>query len=134
MWSIEELQVETGFGWRVRMKEEGEVSEAGAATQQDVGFVPREMFAGPKNPSAEFFRLVEDSLGAHAARKGYSENGADGENLLYKFTNSIGASAGHSVGEIIYKSVEYMKEPREVLLIKIAAWALLEWRYGQYSK
>lgn len=83
---------------------------------------------------AEFFRLIDDSLGAHASRKGYSDAGADGTNKLYEFTQSIGASAGHSCGEIIYKMTEYMKEPREVLLIKAAAWAFLEWKYGSYSK
>lgn len=81
-----------------------------------------------------FFSLIEDSLGAHAKRKGYSDNGMDGENILYKFTTAIGASAGHSLGEVIYKCVEYIKHPREVLLIKIASWALLEWKYGNYEK
>lgn len=111
------------------------MSSTGLAVSQDVGFVPREMFAEEgKKSSAEFFRLVEESLGMHAARKGYSENGADGENLLYQFTTSIGAGSGHAIGEIIYKATEYMKDPREVLLVKVCGWALLEWRYGQYEK
>ena len=111
------------------------MESAAVATQQETGFVPKEMFVeeGP-TPSEVFFKLVEESLGIHAARKGYSENGADGENLLYQFTASVGMSAGHSMGEVVYKATEYMKEPREVLLVKIAAWCLLEHRFGQYSK
>ena len=77
----------------------------------------------------DFNRLVQESLEKHAERKGYNDSGADGENLLYQFTKHIGASGGHSMGEIIYKATEYMKEAREVLLIKIAAWAFLEWKY-----
>lgn len=83
---------------------------------------------------AEFFRLIQDSLGPQASRKGYSDSGPDGDNLLYQFTNSIGASAGHSMGEVIYKATEYMKEPREVLLVKIASWCAMEFRYGKYRK
>jgi hypothetical protein len=115
--------------------EEDGMSSAAASVSQEHGFVPKEMFVeDAPTPSETFFRLVEESLGIHAARKGYSENGPDGENVLYQFTTSIGAASGHAIGEIIYKATEYMKDPREVLLIKICGWALLEWRYGKYSK
>ena len=77
----------------------------------------------------DFNKLVQESLEKHAERKGYNDTGADGDNMLYQFTKHIGASNGHSMGEIIYKATEYMKEAREVLLIKIAAWAFLEWKY-----
>ena len=83
----------------------------------------------PDRGVEKFFHAVRESLETHAQRKGYNETGADGPNLLYELTKQIGASAGHSMGEIIYKATEYMKEPREVLLIKIAAWAFLEWKY-----
>ena len=109
--------------------------ESAAVATQETGFVPKEMFVEEApSPSEVFFKLVEESLGIHAARKGYSENGADGENLLYRLTAESGISSGHAMGEILYKALEYAKEPREVLLIKICGWALLEWRYGQYSK
>ena len=77
----------------------------------------------------DFNRLVQESLEKHAERTGYNDTGADGDNMLYQFTKHIGASNGHSMGEIIYKATEYMKDAREVLLIKIAAWAFLEWKY-----
>lgn len=77
----------------------------------------------------DFNKLVQESLEKHAERKGYNLTGADGDNKLYEFTKHIGASGGHSMGEIIYKATEYMKDAREVLLIKIAAWAFLEWKY-----
>ena len=79
----------------------------------------------------DFNKLVQESLEKHAERKGYNDTGADGDNMLYQFTKHIGASGGHSMGEIIYKATEYMKDAREVLLIKIAAWAFLEWKYFQ---
>jgi hypothetical protein len=80
----------------------------------------------------EFARMVLDSVDGQARRKGYTANGADGDNKLYQFTQSIGASSGHSMGEIIYKATEYMSLPREVLLLKIAGWAFMEWKYGEY--
>jgi hypothetical protein len=82
----------------------------------------------------DFNKLVKESLEQHARRKGYNNEGADGDNMLYQFTKHIGASGGHSMGEIIYKATEYMKEAREVLLIKIAAWAFLEWKYFKGNK
>lgn len=92
--------------------------------------VGRQLGQGEPTRSLDsFFALVRDSLEGQAKRKGYNETGPDAENKLYEFTKHIGASAGHSIGEIIYKATEYMKQPREVLLIKIAAWAYLEWKY-----
>lgn len=79
-----------------------------------------------------FVSLIRDCVDGQAKRKGYTANGADGDNQLYRFTQSIGASSGHSMGEIIYKATEYMSLPREVLLLKIAGWAYLEWKYGEY--
>ena len=82
----------------------------------------------------QFSELVYDSLDGHARRKGYSEGGPDGPNALYEFETAIGASPAHAMGEIIYKATEYLHEAREVLLIKIAAWAFLEWKYFQNRK
>ena len=76
-----------------------------------------------------FMSLVRDSVDGQAARKGYTANGADGDNALYRFTKEIGVSDGHSIGEMIYKLVEYVKEPREVILIKVAGWSFLMWKY-----
>ena len=76
-----------------------------------------------------FAEQVRESLEKYACSKGYNDKGTDGQNLLYELTKQAGLSAGHSMGEIVYKAVEYGKEPREVLLIKIAAWAFLEWKY-----
>ncbi len=78
---------------------------------------------------AEFQRLVKESLEEHAQRKGYNRNGADGENLLYEFTAKVGAEPGHTIGEVIYKLVEFLHQPREVLLIKGAGWLYLLWRH-----
>lgn len=82
----------------------------------------------------EFMRQVEDSLDGHAKRKGYSDNGTDGANPLYEFEVAIGAAPAHAMGEIIYKATEYLREAREVLLIKIAGWAYLEWKYFQTKR
>jgi hypothetical protein len=34
----------------------------------------------------------------------------------------------HGIGEIVYKCAEYLKNPREVLLVKIAGWSYILWR------
>ena len=79
----------------------------------------------------QFCANVKTSMEAHAIRKGYNEGGVDGKNLLFELTKQAGISAGHTCGEIIYKAVEYAKQPRDVLLEKIAAWAFLEWKYRE---
>lgn len=75
-----------------------------------------------------FIKLVQDSCEGQAKRKGYAEAGADGNNPLIDFKTSIGIEPHHSIGEIIMKCVEYIKEPRESCIIKIAAWAFLVWK------
>jgi hypothetical protein len=82
----------------------------------------------------EFARMVLDSVDGQARRKGYTVNGADGDNALFQFTSAIGAANGHAIGEIIYKATEYMNEPREVLLFKIAGWSFLLWKFFDDQK
>jgi len=76
----------------------------------------------------EFAKQVRESVDAHAKRKGYTENDLDGENKLAAITGLLGIRAQHGVGEIIYKATEYLKNPREVLLVKIAGWAYILWK------
>ena len=78
---------------------------------------------------AVFMKRVQESLEVHAARKGYSKGAVDEPNPLYEGEIAIGSEPGHSVGEIRYKAAEYMEEPREVLLEKIAGWCFLLWRH-----
>ena len=80
---------------------------------------------------AAFMEEVRASLEGHAERKGYSNGGADGVNPLAEFMVTIGAEPGHSVGEIIHKCVEHLKSPRDVNLVKIAAWAFIAYRHGK---
>ena len=77
----------------------------------------------------KFVAEVEDTLSGHAKRKGYSEGSPNGPNQLAEFTKHIGALPGHVIGEIVYKATEWMKSPRKVLLVKIAAWAFVLWRF-----
>ena len=74
-----------------------------------------------------FLALVKDSVDGQAKRKGYTDNGVDGPNKLAEITKLIGIQAAHGVGECVYKLVEYLKNPREVLLIKVAGWMYILW-------
>jgi hypothetical protein len=75
----------------------------------------------------EFLEAVRDSVEAQAKRKNYSENGVAGENKLSEVGRLLEFEPQHGIGEIVYKCAEYLKNPREVLLIKIAGWAGILW-------
>lgn len=76
----------------------------------------------------EFLEAVRDSVESHAKRKNYTDHGADGENKLVTIMAAMGIGVPHGIGEIVYKCTEYLRNPREVLLIKIAGWAFIIWR------
>lgn len=75
-----------------------------------------------------FFAAVRDSVNGHAKRKNYTDTGGDGPNKLITVMTTLDIHAPHGVGEIIYKCVEYLKNPRKVLLEKVAGWAFILWR------
>lgn len=75
-----------------------------------------------------FFALVRDSVEGQAKRKGYTDNDIDGPNKLADITKLIGIQTAHGVGECIYKLVEYLKNPREVLLVKVGGWMYILWK------
>lgn len=76
----------------------------------------------------EFLEAVRDSVESHAKRKNYTDHGADGENKLVTIMAAMGIGVPHGIGEIVYKCTEYLRNPREVLLVKIAGWAFIIWR------
>lgn len=82
----------------------------------------------------EFAKQVRESCEQQAKRKGYTDKDIDQENKLATITQLIGIQAQHGIGEIIYKAVEYIKAPREVLLVKIAGWAYILWRVAPAAK
>ena len=78
-----------------------------------------------------FSAAVRDSVENHARRKNYTTGGADDKNQLLEVCTILGIHDQHSIGEIIYKAVEYLKAPpqtKKVLLEKIAGWAFVLWR------
>lgn len=75
-----------------------------------------------------FAREVRESCELHAKRKGYTEKGIDDENRLATIMQLLGIQVPHGIGEILYKTVEYLKNPREILLIKISGWCYILWR------
>jgi hypothetical protein len=79
----------------------------------------------------EFSKQVKDSCESHAQRKGYTTSDVDGENQLLRVAVALGIHDQHSIGEIVYKCAEYLKAPRDVLLIKIAGWAYIVWKARQ---
>jgi hypothetical protein len=76
----------------------------------------------------QFVEAVRDSCESHAKRKNYTTEGIDGENQLLRICALLNIDKQHGIGEIIYKCAEYLTNPREVLLIKIAGWAYILWR------
>jgi hypothetical protein len=80
----------------------------------------------------EFLEAVRDSVEAQAKRKNYSDNGVNGVNKLSEVGRLLNFEPQHGIGEIIYKCSEYLTNPREVLLVKIAGWAGVLWmRYHE---
>ena len=75
----------------------------------------------------EFLEAVRDSVEGQAKRKNYTKNDVNGENQLSEVGRLLEFEPQHGIGEIVYKCAEYLKNPREVLLIKIAGWAGVLW-------
>lgn len=76
----------------------------------------------------EFQKQVRESCESHAQRKGYTTSDVNGENQLLRVAVALGIHDQHSIGEIVYKCAEYLKAPRDLLLIKIAGWAYIIWK------
>ena len=75
-----------------------------------------------------FLSEVKDSCTNHAARKGYTNTqGSDGGDVFGQTLLLLGVAKDHAFGEIIAKLIEYKKEPRRVLAVKIAGWAWRLW-------
>ena len=87
-----------------------------------------------REPVAESFSLdqflaeVRDSCTNHAERKGYTtEQSSDSGDVFGPVLKMLGVAKDHAFGEIIAKLIEYKKEPRRVLAVKIAGWAWRLW-------
>jgi len=80
-------------------------------------------------PFERFISGVADLVNRNAAKKGYNDTGAEGKNDLFDFCNKF--FPGHSLGEIVYKAVRYSKKRNKEDLLKIAAWAYLEWLHDK---
>lgn len=78
-----------------------------------------------------FSESVRDSCEGQARRKNYTQNDANGPNQLSEVGKLLNFEPQHGIGEIVYKCAEYLRNPREVLLVKIAGWAFILWRQAQ---
>lgn len=82
----------------------------------------------------EFAAAVKDSCEGQANRKGYTASTIDGPNQLCEVGQLMNFEPQHGIGEIVFKCREYLVNPREVLLVKIAGWAYILWRSGKHAK
>jgi len=80
----------------------------------------------PGTPLNEFLSQVVKILTSSAKDKGYS----DGEVNVYK-NELMGFTSknfpGHALGEIVYKAIRYRSKHNPQDLVKIAAWAALQY-------
>ena len=75
-----------------------------------------------------FLAEVKDSCTNHAERKGYTTaHSTDAGDVFGNTLTQTGIAAPHALGEIFAKWLEYQKEPRRVLAVKIAGWAWRLW-------
>jgi hypothetical protein len=75
-----------------------------------------------------FLAEVKDSCTNHAERKGYTKaQNSDAGDVFGPVLKMLGVAKDHAFGEIIAKLIEYKKEPRRVLAVKIAGWAWRLW-------
>lgn len=75
-----------------------------------------------------FLEEVKDSCTNHAERKGYTTTvGRDAGDIFGSTLTQTGIAQAHALGEIWAKWLEYNKEPRRVLAVKIAGWAWRLW-------
>jgi len=76
----------------------------------------------------KFLAEVKDSCTNHAERKGYTTaHSTDAGDVFGNTLTQTGIAAPHALGEIFAKWLEYQKEPRRVLAVKIAGWAWRLW-------
>lgn len=71
----------------------------------------------------DFNQQVDDMVGASANAKGYD----GGHGPLWELCKTL----PHALGEIVYKVVRYHRKGDPTELVKIAAWARLEWEDQQ---
>lgn len=83
------------------------------------------------NSFETFAAAVRDSCEGQAKRKGYTDSDANGPNQLAEVGRLLNFEPEHGIGEIVYKCAEYLRNPREVLLVKIAGWAFILWKRNQ---
>ena len=76
-----------------------------------------------------FVKEVKDSCEAHAKRKNYAQGNVDDDNQLAGFISSLKIHNPHAIGEIICKCVEFLKDPKPLLVVKIAGWAWMIYKY-----
>lgn len=86
------------------------------------------------NSFEDFTNAVRESVEAHAKRKGYRRTSeSSGPNELADFMRSIQLSdkvtlgQAHAAAEIVYKAIEFLQDPRPVVLEKISGWAWIAW-------
>lgn len=72
-----------------------------------------------------FCRESHGLLNGDAQGKGYAQEGRDGRPMLDFVANHCGG--GHALGEIVYKVVRWNQKRDPKDLLKVAAWAFLEW-------
>ena len=60
------------------------------------------------NSFEAFSAAVKSSVDGHARRKNYCDNGPDGHNRMVAVMMEMGIHAPHCIGEIVYKSAEYL--------------------------
>lgn len=77
----------------------------------------------------QFVAEVKDSVENHAKRKNYTTGDVNDHNQLASALNELGIHHQHSIGEIVYKCAEFLKDPKPLLMIKVAGWAWIIWKY-----
>ena len=78
---------------------------------------------------SQFVAGVGGLLNGKAEAKGYATNGS-GRALLDFVAEH---APGHAIGEIIYKVVRWQRKGNAEDLLKVAAWAFLEWDRAKRS-
>lgn len=80
----------------------------------------------PGTPLNEFLSQVVKILTSKAKEKGYSDGDVSVyKNELMEFTSKN--FPGHALGEIVYKAIRYRNKHELQDLVKIAAWAALQY-------
>ncbi len=77
----------------------------------------------------DFYLEIEKVVSKKAKEKGYYVEGEDSGRNLYDFIGKY--ASGHGIGEIIYKAIRWTRKRDPEDLIKIAAWAFLEWDHNR---